>query len=422
MFYVYFIFTFLIYFFLKFFLKIRIKNKKEDPERFIEKLGFVNNNFPKSDIIWFHAVSVGELKSLFPIIDNFTKKHHKILVTTSTLSSYEIFKMKYGQNHNVYHQFSPLDCPQIIKKFFNYWNFKIIFFSDSEFWPNQIFEAKKRKIPIVLLNARISLSSFKKWKFFRYYLKNILKCFSIILCQSLEHQMRFEFFYKKNCEVIGNLKFIHDKKNQNNSIDKNLRLSNKIIFLGLSTHNTEEEACVNAYLNAKKIQKNLLHIIIPRHIQRVSQIEDLLKKKNIKKKIIDKVEEIDDEEKVYIVNSYGKTNEFVNISKIVFMGGSLIKHGGQNPIEVALNNTYIFTGKYIDNFKEVYSYLLQLGSVELLNSSEDLKNNIINCLNSKKYENINIREKILIKGEEILKKTLDKLENFIKDKRVFDQT
>jgi len=422
MFYVYFIFTFLIYFFLKFFLKIRIKNKKEHPERFIEKLGFVSNNFPKIDIIWFHAVSVGELKSLYPIIDNFIKNHRNILVTTSTLSSYEIFKMKYGKNRNVYHQFAPLDCPQIIKKFFNYWNLKIIFFSDSEFWPNQIFEAKKRKIPIILLNGRISLSSFKKWRFFKYYLKNILKCFSIILCQSVEHKMRFEFFYKKNCEVIGNLKFIHNKKKQNNSIDKNLRLSNKIIFSGLSTHNTEEEACVNAFLNAKKIQKNLLHIIIPRHIQRVSQIEDLLEKKNIKKKIINKVDEIDDEEKVYIVNSYGRTNEFINISKIVFMGGSLIKHGGQNPIEVALNNSYIFTGKYIDNFKEIYSYLLQLGSVELVNSSEDLKNNIINCLNYKKYENINTREKILIKGEEILQKTLDKLDNFIEDRRVFDKT
>jgi len=154
----------------------------------------------------------------------------------------------------------------------------------------------------------------------------------------------------------------------------------------------------------------------------VSKNKKLQEKKNIKKKIINKVEEIDDEEKVYIVNSYGMTNEFLNISKIVFMGGSLIKHGGQNPIEVALNDSYIFTGKYIDNFKEIYSYLLQLGSVELINSSEDLKNNIINCLNFKKYENIHTREKILIKGEEILQKTLDTLDNFIKDNRVFDKT
>jgi len=419
---VYFIFTFLIYFFLKFFLKLRINKKKEDPKRFIEKLGLINNDFYKNEVVWFHGVSVGELKSLFPIIDNFIRRNHKVLVTTSTLSSYEIYKTKYNNNHNICHQFAPLDCPQIIKKFFDYWNLKIIFFSDSEFWPNQIFEAKKRKIPIVLLNGRISLSSFKKWKFFRYYLKKILKCFSIILCQSLEHKKRFEFFYEKNCTDIGNLKFIHDKKIENNLINKNLKLLNKIIFSGLSTHDTEEEACINAFINAKKIQKNLVHIIIPRHIQRVSQIEELLEKKNIKKKIINKVEEIDDEEKVYIVNSYGKTNEFLNISKIVFMGGSLIKHGGQNPIEVALNNSYIFTGKYIDNFKEIYSYLLQLGSVELVNSSEDLKNNIINCLNFKKYENINTREKILIKGEEILQKTLDTLDNFIKDNRVFDKT
>jgi len=422
MFYVYFIFTFLIYFFLKFFLKLRINKKKEDPKRFIEKLGLINNDFHKNEVVWFHGVSVGELKSLFPIIDSFIKRNHKVLVTTSTLSSYEIYKMQYSDNHNICHQFAPLDCNQIIKKFFDYWNLKIIFFSDSEFWPNQIFEAKKRKIPIILLNGRISLSSFKKWKFFKYSLKKILECFSIILCQSLEHKKRFEFFYEKNCEDLGNLKFIHHKKIENNLINKNFKLLNKIIFSGLSTHDTEEEACINAFINAKKIQKNLVHIIIPRHIQRVSQIEKLLEKKNIKKKIINRVEEIDDEKKVYIVNSYGNTNEFLNISKIVFMGGSLIKHGGQNPIEVALNNSYIFSGKYIDNFKEIYNYLLQLGSVELVNSSEDLKNNIINCLNLKKYENINTREKILIKGEEILQKTVNRLDNFIKDNRVFDKT
>jgi len=422
MFNVYFIFTFLIYFFLKFFLKLRINKKKEDPKRFIEKLGLINNNFRKKDVVWFHGVSVGELKSLFPIIDSFIRRNHKVLVTTSTLSSYEIYKIKYNNNHNIFHQFAPLDCPQIIKKFFDYWDLKIIFFSDSEFWPNQIFEAKKRKIPIVLLNGRISLSSFKKWKFFRYSLKKILSCFSIILCQSLEHKKRFEFFHKKNCENIGNLKFIYNKKIENGLINKKLKLFNKIIFSGLSTHDTEEEACINAFINAKKIQKNLVHIIIPRHVQRVSQIEELLEKKNIKKKIINKIEEIDNEEKVYIVNSYGKTDEFLNISKIVFIGGSLIKHGGQNPIEVALNNSYIFTGKYIDNFKEIYSYLLELGSVETVNSSEDLEKNIINCLNFKKYENINTREKILIKGEKILQKTLDTLDNFIRDNRVFDKT
>jgi len=421
MFNVYFIFTFLLYFFLKFFLKLRIRNKKEDPKKFTEKLGIIKNNFYKN-VIWFHAVSVGELKSLFPIIDNFIKKDHKVLVTTSTLSSYEIFKIKYVNNTNILHLFSPLDCPQIVKKFFDYWNFKIIFFSDSEFWPNQIFEAKRRKIPIVLLNGRISLSSFKRWKFFKYYLKKILECFSIILCQSLEHKMRFEFFYKKNCEVIGNLKFILNEKIEDDSMNKYVKLSNKIIFSGLSTHNTEEEACVNAFLNAKKIQKNLLHIIIPRHTQRVNQIEAFLEKKKIRRKIIYKVDEIDDEEKIYIVNSYGKTNEFLKISNIVFMGGSLIKHGGQNPLEVALNNSYIFTGKYIDNFKEIYSYLLKLGSVDFVSSSEDLKNNIINCLNFKKYKNINTREKILLKGELILKKTLDKLESFIKDESVFDKT
>ncbi len=128
MFNVYFIFTFLIYFFLKFFLKLRINKKKEDPKRFIEKLGLINNDFHKNEVVWFHGVSVGELKSLFPIIDSFIRRNHKVLVTTSTLSSYEIYKIKYSNNHNICHQFAPLDCPQIIKKFFELLEFKNNFF------------------------------------------------------------------------------------------------------------------------------------------------------------------------------------------------------------------------------------------------------------------------------------------------------
>ena len=401
--------TSLLHYLLLPYLYFRIFKKKESPIRFKEKLGITKLQRDDGYLIWFHCASIGELKSIFPIIDHYVKKN-KILLTTSTLSSSEIFYNKYSDNKNIVHQFAPIDSPQIVKKFFLKWKPNIIFFTDSELWPNQIFYAKNNNIPIILLNGRISKKSFSKWKFFKKTMNEILKSFKLILCNSNQSSDYFHYFKTNNIETIGNLKFIISE----NLVSKNeedFNLQKRIIFIGLSTHDTEEEFCIKTHISLKIKYPNLLTIIIPRHVSRINKIEQIVKKSKLNYLTQDSLSSIKDDTDILIINTYGNTQRFLKFSKCIFIGGSLINHGGQNPIEVAYNNSLIFHGPYIHNFTEIYNFLNKENISFEVKSVKELIDYLDKNINSNQSNNI--KEKIINKGNEILSITIKKLDQYM---------
>jgi 3-deoxy-D-manno-octulosonic-acid transferase len=406
---IYYIATSLLHYLLLPYLYFRILKKKESPTRFREKLGITDIQRNKGYLIWFHCSSIGELKSIFPIIDYYIKKN-KILVTTSTLSSGEIFYKKYHDNKNIIHQFAPIDSPQIVKKFFLKWMPDIIFFTESEIWPNQIFYARDNNVPIVLLNARISKRSFAKWKLFKAAMTEILKCFKLILCQSNESKDYFHYFEADNIQIIGNLKFIISE-NSNLKDEGNISLQKRIVFIALSTHETEEELCIKAHISLKSKYPNLLTLIIPRHVNRISKIEEIAKKLKLNFLTQNSLSNIEEETDILIINSYGNTQKFLRLSKYIFIGGSLIKRGGQNPIEVAYNNSLIFHGPYIYNFTEIYNFLNKENIAFKVNSEAELIEQLKDKFNN--YQNKNIKEKLIKIGDEILSSTIKKLDLYI---------
>jgi 3-deoxy-D-manno-octulosonic-acid transferase len=405
----YFLLTFILNYFLYLYLFLRILKKKESIKRYREKLGITNSERNDGYLIWFHCSSIGELKSTFPIIDHYVKKN-KILVTTSTLSSSEIFHKRYSNNKNIIHQFAPIDSPQIVKKFFLNWKPNIIFFTDSEIWPNQIYHAKNKGIPIILLNARLSKKSFAKWKLFKTTMSEILKCFKLILCQSNESKDFFYYFKTDNIENIGNLKFIF-YENSDLKKEDNVNLQKRIIFTALSTHNTEEELCIKAYISLKLKYPNLISIIIPRHINRVNRIVETVQKLKLNFLTQDSLSNIKDSTDILIINSYGNTQRFLKLSKFVFIGGSLIDHGGQNPIEVAYNNSFIFHGPFVYNFTEIYNFLNKENVSFEVKSQRELIDQIEKKINT--YQSSNIKEKIIKIGNEILSSTIKRLDQYI---------
>jgi 3-deoxy-D-manno-octulosonic-acid transferase len=406
---IYYFVTFLLHYLLHPYLYFRILKKKESPIRFKEKLGITNVQRDSGYLMWFHCASIGELKSIFPIIDHYVKKK-KILVTTSTLSSSEIFYKKYSNNKNIIHQFAPIDSPQIVKRFFLKWKPNIIFFTDSELWPNQIFYAKNNNTPIILLNGRMSKKSFSKWRFFRITMHEILKSFKLILCNGNQSSDYFHYFKTNNIETIGNLKFIIsenlDSKNKDNII-----LQTRLIFIALSTHDTEEELCIKAHIFLKLKYPNLLTIIIPRHTNRIAKIEEVAKKLKLNSLTQDSLSNIKSDTDILIVNTYGNTQRFLKLSKLIFIGGSLINHGGQNPIEVAYNNSLIFHGPYIHNFTEIYNFLNKEKVSFEVKSVKELIDRLDKNINA--HQSNNIKEKIIILGNEILSKTIKKLDQYI---------
>jgi 3-deoxy-D-manno-octulosonic-acid transferase len=404
----YYLITTVFYYLLYPYLYFRILKKKECPLRYKEKLGISLKTRNNGYLIWFHCSSIGELKSIFPIIDHYLKKN-QILVTTSTLGSNEIFQKKYYNTNNIIHQYAPIDSPQIIKKFFKKWNPNIIFFTESEIWPNQIFYAKNNNIPIILLNARISNKSFIKWKLIKNSMNKILNCFDLILCQSNESSDYFNYFGNNNIKILGNLKFVVSEDFENK--EENLNLKKRLVFIALSTHPTEEEVCIKIHSSLKSQYPNLLTIIIPRHINRIPEIQKIIINTKLNFLIAESLDNFKNNTDILIINSYGNTKKILKSSKYVFIGGSLVDHGGQNPIEVAYNNSLIFHGPHVHNFTEIYDFLNKENIAFKINSGAELINQLKEKIND--YQNKNIKEKIIGMGDEILSSTIKELDQYI---------
>ena len=384
---------------------IRLIKGKEDHLRFKEKLGFFSKKRNVGKLIWFHGASVGEIQSIIPLIEKFekNKKINQILITSNTKSSsYIIKKFKFKKT---IHQFFPIDCNLISKKFINYWKPSKVFFIDSEIWPNTLHNLYEINIPIILLNGRITKKTFNRWLIFSKFAKSIFGKFSLCLSSSKESKNFLKKLGAKNVKLIGNLKY-SQSENEDMNLNKNLK---KFIFsrnswCASSTHNYEEEICGKAHLILMKKYKNLLTIIIPRHINRVSSIKDQLIKMNLNVHLDEPKKKINPNTDIYLVNSYGKTKSFYKVCKNVFLGGSLIKHGGQNPLEAVRYGCNIMHGPNISNFKEIYEFLKKKNVTNKIIDQKQLAS-VLNKTLKKKNRSKKIIQNLYFVGVDILNKT-----------------
>ena len=391
---------------------IRLLKKKEDPIRFKEKFGFYNKKRSKGKLVWFHGASVGEILSIIPLIEKLEKdkKISQILITSNTLSSSKIISnLKFKKT---FHQFFPIDSKYLVKKFLNYWSPSIVIFIDSEIWPNMIIGIKKKFIPLILLNARITKKSFKRWKNLVSLSKSLFGRFDICLSSSIETKKYLHLLGAKKIKYIGNLKFSQTEKDEhflNNNLKKFL-LSRRV-WCAASTHPTEETLCALAHKKLKKEYKNLLTIIIPRHINRTDQIINEMEKLNLKFHVHGSEKKIHKDTDIYLVNSYGQTKSFFKLCKIVFLGGSIIKHGGQNPLEAARYGCKIIYGPNISNFYEIYKLLNKYKVSTKIIGLNQMINNIDRIFKNKTVT-FKIKSKIKELGNEILSSTLKEI-NFL---------
>jgi len=381
----------------------RIFKKKEDPKRFFEKIG----KFKKSsnnNLIWFHGSSVGEVLSVVPLIEKLEKKDRvkKILITSNTLSSAKIIKKL--KLKKIFHQFFPLDTNFLVEKFLNHWKPKAVFFIDSEIWPNMVLRIKKKNIPLVLLNARITKKSFQKWNFINNFSKKIFNKFDLCLSQNSTTSNYLKILGAKNIKKIGNLKFSEsssDLKYRSSFKIKKILKKKKIVFTAISTHRGEELLCAKVHANLKKKYKNIISIIIPRHIHRVKEIKEELNLIGLNVHLHSSNKLIRNDTDIYLVDTFGETKSFLKFSKIAFMGKSIHSYGGQNPIEAARLGNRIIHGPNIENFVEVYHFLKKHGISTKIKSYKDLEKLVIKFNRKKNYSN-QIIKKLAYTGNQIL--------------------
>ncbi len=411
MFLIYNIFLFIILLISPIILTIRIFLGKEDKVRFKEKFCFFSEVNHVDGIIWFHGASVGEILSIIPIVKKFEKdnKIKKILITSSTVSSsYILSKYKFKKT---IHQFYPFDLNIFTKLFINYWRPKLAIFVDSEIWPNMYNNLSKKKIPLILLNARITKKSFKRWTHFPDFSKKIFEKINVALPQNIETKKYLKLLGVKNIKIAGNLKFYGTGQPKINKSTLNKKFRKKTIWCAASTHKNEELLIGKVHNKLKSEIKNLLTIIIPRHINRKKEIADDLSKIGLNCEFHTSSKSLKKNTNVYIVDTYGDASIFYSLSKLTFVGGSLILHGGQNPLEPAREGNYILHGPHVDNFKEVYQMLTNLKIANKINSIKNVKSVVLKKIN---YSgNTKVKNKLDYLGNKIINKNLLEIKKFI---------
>ena len=316
----------------------RIVSNKENLKSIKQKV-LCNYNFTKLRELdhLIHFSSIGELNSINYLIENLSTK--KIILSCSTLSSYNLAKKKY-QNFLII--FLPLDFSWNINKFLSHTNIKKIIWIDSEIWPNWLIISKRKKIKNILINGRLSEKSYSRWSNFSSFAQLLGSQYSLIFAKSYDDKIKFENIFKKNVFHLGNLKFYQKLNLINNK-------KNIICFASIHKEEFEKVLEIIQYLNFSSIEKI---IIIPRHVHFSSKLQSMIKQNYVNK--------------IFILDKFGENDLAYESAKLTFMGGSLFEHGGQNPLEPLSKGCFVLSGQYINNFKEIYSELENLSLAKVL--------------------------------------------------------
>jgi len=351
---------------------IRIYKKKEDKVRFVERFGkptIKKNNEKK--ILWIHASSIGEFKSSDLIIERYHKVFD-ILVTTTTKSSADYIKEFY--ENKVVHQYIPFDVSIWCSRFLNFWKPNLILWIESDIWPNMLKKIREKNINCLYLNARISPNSFKKWKNAKNFYKNSLNNFNKIYAQSTDDKKRIHELTNLHIDYIGNLKLA---KNNNTSFTNKDQLN---IIMIASTHSNEEVEII------KSIKKTIYEFdlkiyLAPRHPERINEIKHGLNKEGFS--ITLESNKDNDENNIVIIDSFGKLDQYFKISNLVILGGSFLKKiGGHNPIEPAGYGCIVISGKYVDNWTNIYEDMVKANSCIIVNNFEEIDLKMRELLNN----------------------------------------
>ena len=390
-------------------LFFRIINGKEDWRRSLEKYAYYN--IKNSDTtIWFHGASVGEIMSILPLVNKFEKDKSikKILLTSSTLSSASIIAKKPLKKTT--HIYYPFDVGFICNNFLNYWKPKIAIFVDSEIWPNMYEKINSKKIPLILINARITSKSFSRWQIFSSFAKNVFNKITIALPQNQETKNYLKKLGVKKIKFIGNLKYF---KNDKQSLKTNMQeyFKNRKVFCAASTHYNEEKIIGKLHLKLKKKFKNLITILVPRHINRSEEIKQELEKLKLKVSERSSGNIPTDDCDIYIVNTYGEMSKFLRLSNVTFVGGSIVNRGGQNPLEAVRMGNYVMHGKKVNNFKEIYKELKNLKISSEVKNVDQMVKVFVNYHNYKTSSSK--LNKINYLGTKIFENNVEEIKNYL---------
>jgi 3-deoxy-D-manno-octulosonic-acid transferase len=335
----------------------RRKRGKEDGERLGERKGEASQPRPPGVLAWLHGASVGELISLLPIAEHLRARGIGVLVTSGTVTSAEVARRRLPEG--AIHQYIPLDLPAYVARFLAHWQPDIGVFAESELWPNLIHQAQARGTHLVIVNARMSERSHRRWKRFPAFITSMLSRFELALAQTEADAGRLRELGAPRVHAIGNLKYdvMPPPADPGRLAALKAAVAGRPLLVAASTHAGEEEAVAEAHKIAAARVPHLLTIIAPRHPQRGEEAAAACFRAGVTVCRRSEGALPDAHTGIYVADTIGELGLFYRLGRIAFLGGSFISHGGQNPIEPAKLGNAILHGPHVHNFTEVYAAL-----------------------------------------------------------------
>lgn len=357
-------------------LRERARRGKEERTRLGERRGEATHTRPKGRLAWLHGASVGESLSILPIAERLTQRGLSVLVTSGTVTSARLIERRLPPG--ALHQFVPLDVPRYIRRFLDHWRPDLVLLAESELWPNMLIEMDQRRIPLMLVNARMSERSFRRWSRLSGMIGALLGRIDLCLAQSTADAERLTRLGAPRVGVVGNLKFDSPAPPADPLRVSTLRglISGRPVWLSASTHPGEEEQIVAVHKALAPYFPSLLTIIAPRHPQRGEGVAFIASDSGLKTALRSRGLEPDGATDVYVADTIGELGLFYRLATVVFMGGSLVPHGGQNPIEPGKLGAAIVHGPHVHNFTDVYAALDRDGGSIAVADAQGLANTV----------------------------------------------
>lgn len=356
------------------YLQRRLNAGREDPVRFSERFGEASEPRPPGPLVWVHASSVGESLSMLSLIERLSRERPEftILITSGTVSSSRILENRLPQA--VIHQYVPVDRIPWVRRFLDHWQPDLVLWVESEFWPGVLSEVKARGIPAMLMNARISFKSWRGWRRAPWMIQRILRTFDICMAQTELDADRLRDLGAGNVACPGNLKFAAEPLPADTDALAALEtsMSARPRWLAFSTHPGEEKVIAAAHQILVRNLPEVLTIIVPRHPARGAEIENMLTSLSQTVAVRSRDGMVSRETGFLLADTMGELGLFFRLTDIAFVGGSLVPHGGQNPIEPARLGCAIVHGPHMENFLAIEGELKTAGASSLATTAEEI--------------------------------------------------
>ena len=350
----------------------RLKLGKEDPERIGERRGMSRDVRPEGPLVWIHGASVGEVLAAAALIERLRALNIRILLTSGTVTSASIVAKRFPPD--VIHQYVPFDSPRYVARFLDHWRPSLALFIESDLWPNLILQSAARRLPMVLINGRMSQRSFPRWRRMSGTISALLEKFDLCLAQSKTDGERFAALGSRDVIVTGNLKLdVPAPPADPVKLDKLMAVTRgRPLVVAASTHPGEEEILIETQRALAGFFPQLLTVIVPRHPDRGPAIARMIEAAGLKASLRSGQELPTAATDIYVADTLGELGLFYRLAPIVFMGGSLVEHGGQNPIEAVKLGATIVHGPHVFNFTDLYEALDQAGGARIAADREAL--------------------------------------------------